>query len=90
MTFPGMILVFHHTPAKALSCMKNQTFEGFLAEEVHYKLFPTLLDDDIPDHFDNWLGTLDVENLMEWAELYGRSRNYGIRHLVLARFLQKS
>lgn len=54
--------------------MKNQTFEGFLAEEVHYKLFPTLLDDDIPDHFDNWLGTLDVENLMGWAELYGRSQ----------------
>jgi hypothetical protein len=65
--------------------MKRQTFEQFLAEEVHYKLFPTVLDDDLPDHFNDWLGTLDVENLMSWAELYGKAQYLAGEEALLAK-----
>ena len=53
---------------------KKETFEEFL-QEIHYQLFPTVLDDDLPDHFDAWLSDMDVvEKCMEWAELYGRQQ----------------
>jgi hypothetical protein len=67
--------------------MKKQTFEQFLAEEVHYKLFPTVLDDDLSDHFDDWLGELDVERLMSWAELYGKSQYLAGQEEVLTKNL---
>lgn len=47
-----------------------QTFEDYL-KDVHGGLFPTLLDDDMPDHFDNWLGSLDGEEYMKYAQAYG-------------------
>lgn len=53
--------------------MKEQTFEKFM-EDIHYKVFPEVLDDDIPDHFDNWLGTIEVEDMMKWAEIYGKEQ----------------
>lgn len=48
-----------------------ETFEDFL-KEIHADLFPQLLDDDMPDHFDDWLGTLDGEDYIKWGELYGK------------------
>lgn len=48
-----------------------KTFESYL-REIHIKIFPTVLDDDGPDHFDDWLGTLDGYEYMEYAELYGK------------------
>jgi hypothetical protein len=51
----------------------DTTFEKFM-EEIHYQIFPEVLDDDLPDHFDHWLSVLDVANMMEWAELYGRQQ----------------
>ncbi len=53
--------------------MKNQTFEEYLAD-IHIKIHPEILDDDLPDHFDNWLGELSGEDYMEWAELYGKEQ----------------
>ena len=49
------------------------TFEEFL-QDVHSQLFPEVLDDDLPDHFDVWISEMDVEKCMEWAELYGKGQ----------------
>ena len=60
--------------------MKSPTFEDFLRER-HAELFPTVLDDDMPDHFDNWLGQLDGEEYMEFAQAYGdQAYNLGTLH----------
>lgn len=48
-----------------------ESFEDYL-KEVHAELFPMLLDDGMPDHFDDWLGTLDVDDVIKWGELYGK------------------
>ncbi len=50
--------------------MTYKNFEEYL-QEVHGNKFPTVLDDDLPDHFDDWLGTLDVQEVMDYADLYG-------------------
>ena len=49
-----------------------RTFEQFLMEEVHAKIFPQLLDNDISDHFNDWIGQKEVDEIIEWADLYGR------------------
>lgn len=46
--------------------MKKTPFEDFLKEK-HYEMFPQLLDDDLPDAFDNWLGTLDGEDYIKYG-----------------------
>lgn len=42
-------------------------FEKFL-QEKHAEAYPMLLDDDMPDHFDDWLGQLDGEEYIAFAE----------------------
>jgi len=34
-------------------------------QEVHAELFPHVLDDDLPDHFDNWLAGQEVPEPIE-------------------------
>lgn len=46
--------------------MNNQPFEDFLKDK-HFELNPQLLDDDLPDAFDNWLGTLDGEDYIKYG-----------------------
>ena len=53
--------------------LKKRTFEDFL-QERHANIFPTLLDDDMPDHFDDWIGEQDGANMMDFAELYGKEQ----------------
>jgi hypothetical protein len=54
---------------------KERTFEEFLREfhgqvatelGVHHR--------DWPDHFDHWLGELDGEEYIKYADLYGKER----------------
>lgn len=47
-----------------------KTFEEFL-EDKFVKIAEGMLDDDLPDAFDNWLGTLDGDEYMEYAQQYG-------------------
>ena len=61
----------------------KRTFEQFLEQEVHYKLFPEVLDDDIPDHFSDWLGEMEIDNLLEWGELYGKEQYLAGKEEVL-------
>lgn len=47
-----------------------KTFEKYL-EDICFKINPSVLDDDMPDFFDNWLGELDGEDYIKWAEIFG-------------------
>ena len=51
----------------------NKTFEKYL-EEICFKINPAVLDDDMSDFFDNWLGKLDGEDYIRYAELFGQER----------------
>lgn len=53
--------------------MKQRTFENFL-QDIFMELQPGFLDDDLPDAFNAWLGNKDTDEIMEWAELYGREQ----------------
>ena len=44
-----------------------KTFEDFLKNK-HMELYPTILDDDLPDAFDNWLEGRTKEEIIEYAE----------------------
>lgn len=46
------------------------TFEDYLKER-HAEMNPMLLDDDMPDHFDDWLGAIEIDTIIGWGELYG-------------------
>lgn len=46
--------------------MKNK-FEDYL-EYVCFEENPTILDDDMPDFFDNWVSNLDVSEVMIYAD----------------------
>ena len=47
----------------------KQTFEDFLKDR-HANDYCGL-DDDMPDAFDSWVGELDVQEVIDLAELYG-------------------
>jgi len=68
--------------------MKSKTFEEFM-QEMHYKVFPMVLDDDLPDHFNDWLGSLDGEDYMRCAEQYGREQYLsGQAHVIYAKHME--
>jgi hypothetical protein len=50
----------------------KQTFEEFL-QDMHYELHPTLLDDDLPDAFNDWISNLDSEAWIEMGNGYALS-----------------
>ena len=41
-------------------------FENYL-RKIHMEENPELLDDDLPDAFDSWLGELDGNDVIEYA-----------------------
>jgi len=45
------------------------TFEEYL-ETIHFEENPQLLDDDLPDAFNDWLGELDNDELIIYADQY--------------------
>ena len=48
-----------------------KSFEQYL-EDRCFEENPTILDDDMPDFFDNWLGDQDIESLLVYSEGWGR------------------
>ena len=48
-----------------------KSFEQYLEDQC-FELHPEILDDDMPDFFDNWLGDQDVESLLVYSEGWGR------------------
>ena len=53
--------------------MKDNTFEDYL-QEKHSEQYCGL-DDDMPDDYADWVGNLDVQELIDFAELWGLIRN---------------
>ena len=49
--------------------MDKETFEDYLGEK-HFEENPTLLDDDIPDDFVDWMEQLDNQELIEYADSF--------------------
>ena len=44
-----------------------KTFEEYLKEK-HFDTHIYLLDDDLLNHFDHWLSTLDTDELIQYSE----------------------
>ena len=49
-----------------------ENFEQFL-QDRHAKSYAGT-DDDMPEHFEAWVENLDISELIEYADLYGRKR----------------
>ena len=49
----------------------TKTFEQYL-QDKHFEIFNHILDDDLSDHFDHWLTTLDIDELIQYAEDWGK------------------
>jgi len=49
----------------------NNSFEEYLQDQC-FELNPTVLDDDMPDFFDSWLGEQDVDSLIIYADSWMR------------------
>mgnify|MGYP000256155685 FL=1 len=47
--------------------MKEETFEEFLGR-MHMEDEPMTLDDDMQDAYERWLGNLDIEEMILYAE----------------------
>lgn len=50
---------------------KTQTFEDFL--ETQFAADYHGFDDDMPDAFDAWMGNLDVQEVIDYADLWGET-----------------
>lgn len=50
--------------------MKIKTFIDYLQEQ--HASFYTGTDDDMPDDFERWLEAQDKEDMMGWANYYGK------------------
>jgi len=48
-----------------------KTFEEYL-EEICFEFHTEVLDDDMPDFFENWLGDLNTADLLIYSEGWGR------------------
>lgn len=46
-----------------------KSFEKFL-DEKFFEDNPTVLDDDVPDSFDAWLGEQDVTSMIMYAQMW--------------------
>lgn len=53
--------------------MKERKFEDFL-QDMCFSINPTVLDDDMPDFFDNFMSNLEIEDLLRWADMFAQER----------------
>lgn len=58
-------------------------FEDYLSK-VFQKANPTILDDDMPEAYEHWLTTLDVQELIDHAEKWGLELTKEVREMTLA------
>ena len=59
--------------------MRTDTFENYL-EDVHADDYHGT-DDDMPDAYESWLERLEIEDLLEYAEDFGKKLNKKIKEL---------
>lgn len=51
--------------------MKHKDFEDYLQDKF-IRENPSVLDDDVPDAFSEWLADADVSDVIRWADAYAR------------------
>jgi len=51
--------------------MKYKTFDEYL-RAMHFQENQHLLDDDLPDAFDDWLSNIDANDIIDYAEEWGK------------------
>lgn len=49
-----------------------KTFTEYL-QTIHSYKFTEILDDELSDHFDNWLSKLETDDLIQYADHYGKN-----------------
>jgi c-di-GMP-related signal transduction protein len=54
--------------------INTSALESYL-QEVHIEEYPLLLDDDLPDHFNDWLGMLDYSDIVAYAKTLLKANN---------------
>lgn len=59
--------------------MKHK-FEKYLQEEFAENY--TGLDDDMPDRFDHWIENMDIQELIDLAEEYGKEQYFAGKESV--------
>lgn len=53
--------------------MKNKDFEDFLEEKFTNSSYSDgVLDDDLQDKFDDWLAGLDIQEMQDFGEEWGK------------------
>lgn len=57
--------------------METTDFEKWL-EDVCFEQNPTVLDDDMPDFFDDWIGNLSGEDFIAYANKYSKQDHHTI------------
>ena len=62
--------------------MEYKSFEDYL-EFCCFKENPMILDDNMPDFFDNWIANLDVSEVIIYADEYANKIKSDIRIEVL-------
>ena len=52
--------------------LKSHTFEDYLQDRHADQYYGT--DDMMPDDFNDWLSGLDINDYIEWADLFGKAK----------------
>jgi len=55
----------------------KKTFEEYL-QALCFELYPEILDDDMQDFFEKWLGEQDVDSLIIYADGWMRETKWAI------------
>lgn len=62
--------------------MKYKNFEEFLQYKCS-EINPTVLDDELPDCFDNWLSNVDIDDVVEYGNEFSKLKyNEGVQDTV--------
>lgn len=57
---------------KQVKDLEQVWFENFL-KDTHYDLFPMLKDDDLSDHYNEWIGGLSGKEIRDYAESWWKT-----------------
>ena len=65
-------------------------FEEYLSD-VCFTENPTVLDDDMPDFFSNWMSNLDRNDVLDYAGRYSYHKNISVDkvHAIATRFMSE-
>ena len=65
-----------------------KTFIDYL-QEIHFEKNPMILDDDLSDHFDNWMGDIEQDEMIKYADDFARINVHRIALRIETLFCQQ-